>query len=61
MTYHYTCDICGREMEAGEEDGLVSRAQNHLKNDHGLVRERDVSEPNIAYEEEELRERIEEV
>lgn len=60
MTYEYTCDICGREMESDEEKGLVSRVKNHLKTDHGLVRETDVSNPNIAYEEEEIRERIEE-
>lgn len=56
----YTCDICGREMEADDEDNLVQRAQHHLKNDHALMRERDVSNPNIAYKEEELKERFEE-
>lgn len=60
MSYSYTCEICGREMEGDDEDGLVARAQQHLKSDHNLVRERDVSNPNIAYEQEELRQRIEE-
>lgn len=56
----YTCDICGREMTGEDEEGLLQRAKHHLKTDHGLMRETDVSNPNIAYEDEELKERFEE-
>lgn len=55
----YTCDICGREMEADDEENLLQRAKHHLKNDHNLNRESDVTNPNIAYRDEELKQRFE--
>lgn len=60
MTLKYTCDICGRELEGDTEDGLLQLAKTHLKQDHALLRETDVSEPNLAYEDSALKERFEE-
>ncbi|QKQ98211.1 hypothetical protein GKQ38_01600 [Candidatus Nanohaloarchaea archaeon] len=56
----FTCDICGMEFEDENEDDLVQLAKQHMKREHDLQRETDVAEPNIAYEEEEIRERISE-
>lgn len=61
--YRYTCDICGIEVDGETENGVVQAAQHHLQTDHNLQKEEgeDVTKPNIAYEEEELKERIEEL
>lgn len=57
----FTCDICGRVIEEETEDEVVQRVQRHLKVDHGMTDMTDVNEPNIAVEEDEIRNRTEEV
>lgn len=59
--YQYTCDICGQQFEDEEKDGVIQIAQHHLQTDHNLQKESDVTEPNLAYEQDELEERIEEI
>lgn len=56
----FTCDICGRVIEEEEEDQLVQRVQHHLKVDHSESYDdaRDVDQPNLANEEDKIRERI---
>lgn len=59
----FTCEICGRVIESRGEDELVQQVQHHLKVDHGMSTgdAKDVDEPNIANEEADIRERIEDV
>jgi len=58
MAYEYTCQICGLSMEGDTEDGLVQEVQMHLKNSHSMQQSRDVTEPNLAHEEDEIRSKI---
>lgn len=57
----FTCDICGRVIEEETEDEIVQRVQHHMKVDHGMTDMTDVQSPNIAGEEDEIKERTEEV
>lgn len=54
----FTCDICGMQFEDENEDDLIQMVKQHMKREHGMQKEDDVSQPNIAYEDEEIRSRL---
>lgn len=59
--YRFICDICGRQLDAEEEDEVVELTQRHLQVDHGMDDSQDTKEPNLLQEEDKIRERIEEL
>lgn len=59
--YRFTCEICGRQIEAWEKDEVVELVQHHLQFDHGMMNSQDTKTPNLLEEEDEIRQRLEEV
>ncbi len=60
MTYSYTCGLCGEVIESDTVDHVVSPAQRHFVNGHGLQHETDVEPTGIEMDEEAIREEVEE-
>ncbi len=60
MVYRYTCGLCGEVIESDTVDHVVSLAQRHFTNDHGLQHETDVEPTGIEMDEEAIREEVKE-
>lgn len=60
MSYEYTCQICGEELNGDTVDGLVVAAKRHYANQHGMLNQPGERDTNLRYDEEDIREDIEE-
>lgn len=59
MTYVYRCRICSDEVSGDSENGVVIAAERHYVNQHGLQHGTDVEPSGIEFDEEAIREDIE--
>lgn len=59
--YRYTCRLCGEVLEGDNREGVITAAQAHYTNQHGLQHETDVKPTGIEVDEQAIRERIDEI